>query len=402
MTETPVGEAPAASAELPTTQCPTCGDTVPVGTFCGACGAHLSSHLHGTAHPYRHSSYAAGHGEHVLRLSVVSSLFPHLPHRSRTPFRVALVLLTAALIVLAVLRWQAALVGVAAVGFPLLFQLYLQEADVYADLPVPRLATGAVVGAVLGWAWAFLTGDPVARLLTTGLLAGVDFHEVGVVALLVPIVGLVLMLAPVAVLRATRGGDPVEALDGFLFGAIGALAFVVAGTFTRLWPQLRDGLVAHGRPVSDLVVEALLNGAAVPLTAGAVGAMVGAGLWVRRRQAVHPGRALSSPLLAFLAAAVLYVLLGLVDVWQPGQTALLVLHGVGAAVALLMLRVALHAVLLHEEHEVTIGAPYLCPHCEHVVPQMPFCPHCGAAHRAASRSRRAAHQLPAVAASQEG
>jgi hypothetical protein len=381
---------------LPTMTCPTCGDTVPVGTFCGACGAHLTGHVHGAPHTYRHHAYAAGNGEHVLRLSVVSSLFPHLPHRSRTPFRVALVVVAAALVVLAVLRWQAAMVGVAAVGFPLLFQLYLQEADVYHDLPVPKLAIAAVLGAVLGWAWAFLTSAPVARLLTTGLVAGVDVHEVGIVALLVPVVGLLLMLAPVAVLRLLRGGDPVEALDGFLFGAIGALAFIVAGTFTRLWPQLRTGLVAHGRPISDLVVEALLNGAAVPLTAGAVGAMVGAALWVRRRDPVHPGRQFSSPVVAFAAAAVLYVLLGLVDVWQPGQAALLVLHGVGAAVALLLLRIALHAVLLHEEHEVTIGAPYICPHCEHVVPQMPFCPHCGTAHRAASRTRRLAHQLPPV------
>ena len=396
MTQPPA--TPETAADLPTLACPACGDTVPAGTFCGACGAHLTGHLQGTPHPYRHHSYAAGSGEHVLRLSVVSSMVPHLPHRSRTPFRVALIVVAAALVVLAVLRWQAAMVGAAAVGFPLLFQLYLQEADVYADLPVPKLALGAVLGAVLGWAWSLLTGAPVTRLLTTGLVAGIDFHEVGIVALLVPVVGLLLMLAPVAVLRLLRGGEPVEALDGFLFGAIGALAFVVAGTFTRLWPQLRTGLVAHGRSVSDLVVEALLNGAAVPLTAGAVGAMVGAALWVRRRDPVHPGRVFSSPALAVLAAAVLYVLLGLVDVWQPGQTALLVLHGVGAAVALLLLRVALHAVLLHEEHEVTIGAPYVCPHCEHVVPQMPFCPHCGTAHRAASRTRRAAHQLPTAAA----
>lgn len=381
---------------LPTMQCPTCGDTVPTGTFCGACGAHLTGHLHGAPHPYRHHAYAAGNGEHVLRLSVVSSLFPHLPHRSRTPFRVALVVVAAALVILAVLRWQAALVATSAVGFPLLFQLYLQEADVYHDLPAPKLAIGAVLGGVLGWAWALLTGAPVTRLLTTGLVAGIDFHEIGIVALLVPIVGLILMLAPVGVLRLVRGGDPVEALDGFLFGAVGALAFIVAGTFTRLWPQLHDGLVAHERSVSDLVVEALLNGAAVPLTAGAVGAMVGAALWVRRRDPVHPGRSFSSPVFAFVAAAVLYVLLGLVDVWQPGEVALLVLHGVGAAVALLLLRVALHAVLLHEEHEVSIGAPYICPHCEHVVPQMPFCPHCGTAHRAASRTRRAAHQLPPV------
>jgi predicted amidophosphoribosyltransferase len=49
--------------------------------------------------------------------------------------------------------------------------------------------------------------------------------------------------------------------------------------------------------------------------------------------------------------------------------------------------------LLHEEHEVSIGAPRVCPHCEQVVPAMPFCPHCGYAMRASSRSHRRSWQL---------
>jgi hypothetical protein len=53
-------------------------------------------------------------------------------------------------------------------------------------------------------------------------------------------------------------------------------------------------------------------------------------------------------------------------------------------------------VLLHEEHEVHVGPPRVCPHCEHVVPSMPFCPHCGFAHRASSRSARARLDLGAT------
>ena len=62
--------------------------------------------------------------------------------------------------------------------------------------------------------------------------------------------------------------------------------------------------------------------------------------------------------------------------------------GVVAVIALLALRYGLHAVLLHEEQAVHIGPPQVCPHCEHVVPTMPFCAHCGYAMRAASRSLR--------------
>ena len=80
--------------------------------------------------------------------------------------------------------------------------------------------------------------------------------------------------------------------------------------------------------------------------------------------------------------------LGIIDYYQPPQWTLLALDAVVAIAALLALRYGIHAVLLHEEHEVQIGPPRLCPHCEQVVPAMPFCPHCGYAPRAASRSAR--------------
>ena len=80
-------------------------------------------------------------------------------------------------------------------------------------------------------------------------------------------------------------------------------------------------------------------------------------------------------------------------------------------IALLALRYGVHAVLLHEEHEVQIGPPRVCPHCEQVVPAMPFCPHCGYAARAAFAQRarrdidmtrrrriRASHRPPSVPA----
>jgi hypothetical protein len=69
-------------------------------------------------------AYAAAPGEHGLRLSVASTLFPHLPHRSRTPFRVALGLLFLLMITFALLRAQAPLIAVSGLGFPLLFVLY--------------------------------------------------------------------------------------------------------------------------------------------------------------------------------------------------------------------------------------------------------------------------------------
>lgn len=376
-----------------TVECPRCGDTVPAGVFCGACGAHLALHHEHPGKHLRSHAYAAAPAEHVLRVAVISSLFPHLPHRSRTPFRVALVVLVAALIVLAGFRLQAPMIAVACVGVPLLFTLYLTESDVYEDLPNPLLALGVLIGAALGAGWALLTEDEVRVAVADSLFGGPATSDWWISGVLIPIAGALLMLVPVAVIRVLRPPHLHESMDGFLLGSIGALGFTAASTITRLAPQLKTGVIAHHRPLDGIVVEGLLQGGAVPLTAAGVGGVVGATLWVRRRDAVHAGRWLSAPIVVVPAVLVLYLLLGLVDVWQPRQSVLLVLHIVGAVAALLVLRYGVHAVLLHEEHEVTIGPPRVCPHCEQVVPAMPFCPHCGYAARASSRRHRTDWQL---------
>ena len=55
-------------------------------------------------------AYGAAPGEHLLRPSLASSLFPQLPHRSRRPFQLALVVVLLALVTFATLRMPAALI----------------------------------------------------------------------------------------------------------------------------------------------------------------------------------------------------------------------------------------------------------------------------------------------------
>ena len=88
-----------------------------------------------------------------------------------------------------------------------------------------------------------------------------------------------------------------------------------------------------------------------------------------------------------------YLSLGLIDVAHFPQLLMLVLYLALALVALLVLRIGLHLALLHEAHdEIQSDEPLLCTHCGHVVPDMAFCPACGVATRASSRSSR---QVPA-------
>ena len=85
----------------------------------------------------------------------------------------------------------------------------------------------------------------------------------------------------------------------------------------------------------------------------------------------------------------MYAGLGLVDVARFDQSWQLVLHLVVTATAVLALRIGLHLALLHEAHdEIQSDEPLLCTYCGHVVPDMAFCPACGVATRASSRSSR--------------
>jgi hypothetical protein len=385
---TPQGGPAASGSPTPTVTCRVCGTEVPSGAFCGFCGAHLSTHPSNGPDWLRLRAYAPAVGEHVLRLSIVSSLFPHLPHRSRAAFRAGFAALIVLFIVFALMRWQAPLVAISSLGFALLYLLFLEETDVYGDddLPVGTLLLTTVLGVAFGVGWALWTGPIVASSYYT--LGGLSTQAVLLNGLAIPLGGAVLMLAP-ALLVALLRPRQLESLDGFLIGSLGAIAFTAAGTLTRLAPQLASGLVASQQRVDSLLIEAGIQGVAVPVTAAASGGLVGATLWVATTaQRQQRRRAVGAAVLTVLVVFVVYGVLGLIDVsrlWPPLQ---LLWHLVIAAAAILAVRIAVHLALLHEAREELRGAAIHCAECHHVVPDMAFCPNCGTATRASSRTSR--------------
>ena len=90
-----------------------------------------------------------------------------------------------------------------------------------------------------------------------------------------------LMLVPAVVMRLWRPGTR-ESLDGFVIGALGAIGFTAAATLTRLAPQFATGVTIDDRPASVLLVQAGIQAIALPLTAAAMGGLVGAALWFGR------------------------------------------------------------------------------------------------------------------------
>jgi len=375
---------------VPTAECRVCKVDVPAGNYCGLCGCHLTPRKREGPDWLRLRDFGAAPEEHLLQPSLASSLFPHLPQRSRTAFRLGLLVLVVALVACTLLRLPAALVTVAALGLPLLYLLYLRESDAFRDFPVGVIALTVGLGVVLGVGWVLLTGAMVARSYQIALGSGIVGVRLLRDGIGIPLGGVLLMLLPAVIVRVTR---PVtrESLDGFMIGVVGALTFTAAATLTRLAPQFGTGVVSR-RPMESLLVEAGIRGLAVPLIAAATGGLIGAALWFTRppsKRDQHPG--VVRAMLVGFAVAVLavYLGLGLIDVAHFPQVLMLVLYLALAIVALLLLRIGIHLALLHEAHdEIRSDEPLLCTHCGHVVPDMAFCPACGVATRASSRTSR--------------
>lgn len=366
--------------------CRVCRTEVPAGTFCGVCGSYLDPQRSGSRW-LRPQAYCAGR-EHLFLPSVVSSLFPALPHRSRTPYRLGIAALAVAVLAFTLLRVPAAITALAAFGLPLLFVSYLRETAAFQHVPARLLLLTGVLGAALGAGWTLLTGTAVAREYDMPM--GVDVPEFRIVrdGLGVPLGAMVLMLAPVVAIRLF-GPRTREPLDGFAIGAIGALTFGAAATLSRLAPQFDDGLVDHDRPLSGLLVQAGIQAVAVPLTAAAAGALVGVVLWPAH---VRPASALTVS-----AVPVCFMALGLTDVAPVPEILVLAVHLIVAVLVLLALRVGLQIALLHGPRGGTrTDEPRQCPQCDHTVGDMEFCPHCGVAIRALQRAATRAGHAPLV------
>ena len=318
----------------------------------------------------------------MARVSVVSSLFPQLSGHSRAPFRVAFALAVGVLVIVAVAGLQAPVIAVSALAVPLLLLVYVFEIDPLEIRFAVPTAVLFVAGAALGVGWGLLLGPLAADSLLPAYSPSLLTGGVLVSAAVVPAVGLLLMVLPVAVARLWRS-EPSEALDGFTGGAAGALGLTLAATLTELAPLLRHGNLVPGSSVLAVLTQAVVRGVSVPVVTAASAGYVGAALWQRRgSSSAAGGRWLASPLLALAVALALAVGLGFADNAGLPDITLLVVHLAAAALALLAVRVGLHHILLHEQRDVRIGPPRKCPHCHRVVPAMAFCPMCGVAEAA--------------------
>lgn len=363
--------------------CSACERKVPPGSFCGVCGAHLATQ--GRAGAQRRHAYAADPGQAVLRPLVISTLLPHLPRRRSAPFRIALLISLALLALLGLMQITIPAIVVAATAVPALYLIYLYEVEVYENEPFLVVGLVGLSGVVLGGLWAHFAGGMITNQGLIIATFGVTPDRVMLDGVLLPVAAQVVMLVPALLMLVVRRGRFTESMDGFTFGAAAALGFSLAATLVDLYPELGSGTTSSA-PI-DRAFEIVERGILLPIVNASSTGLVCAALWllrgprrpqVRHRLASLPASAVS----AVLAQGLLGV--GAVALSQPWE--LFVLYLVIGPLLLLMVRFALHSMLLAEAVEVGIGPPIACTHCHHVVPRMAFCPNCGIAIRATPKT----------------
>ena len=146
------------------------------------------------------------------------------------------------------------------------------------------------------------------------MAAGFLLEDLAGIGLVFAVGGAILMVLPAVVIRVLMRRRPRESLDGFSIGALGALSSPRAGTTTRLAPQLVAGLLENVLPIRRFT-GAVLFGIAAPLTAAALGGLIGnpavvpAGPIARR----HRGRVRAVLLVFTLLVVVIYTAIWPID-----------------------------------------------------------------------------------------
>jgi RsiW-degrading membrane proteinase PrsW (M82 family) len=327
--------------------------------------------------------YAAHPTEHVVQPSVFTTLFPHLGHQKVHEFRWAFVVGLAGIAILYIAGLISGAILVAILLVPVLYLIYLYEAQVYRDEPATVLGFtiggGLVVGLVVTLVVRALT-NPFATFANPLTNTGVTAGTLLAFGVLVPVVQE--MLKPLPALFLPNRADFPETVDGLVFGIAAGLGFSVAESLV-VYSSTLTGLPAQMAPgnwIYDLATIAAFQ----PLLQGSATGIVVAAVWrfrrgrLARREAggvavaviAHVAFSLGTQILRDAAVAQLFIL-----VWQA----------VIVSALLIYVRYLLHHALLEEAAHMGF-AETVCPNCHMHIVASGFCPNCGMALTAAPTS----------------
>ena len=374
-------------------RCDHCANDVPDGVFCTRCGAHQGTTGELSRAKTRSHRYAAHPAEHVLQPSMFTTIFPHLGHQKVHEFRWAFAVGLAGILILYVAGLITAAILVAIFLVPVLYLIYLYEAQVYRDEPATVLGFTIGGGAVVGLVLTLIVrafdnpypsvGNPLrATSINVGLLL--------FLGVLVPV--LQEALKPLPALFLPRRADFPETVDGLVFGIAAGLGFSVAESLVAFSGALA-GLPAHVAPgnwIYDLITLAVFQ----PLLQGSATGMIVAAVWRYRR-----GRLGEREIGAVAMAVIAHVAftLGTLLLKDVGVAQLFVLAWQAAIVGavLIYVRYLLHYALLEEAAHMGF-AETVCPNCHMHIVASGFCPNCGMALTAAPTAVKRARKPAAV------
>ncbi len=282
-------------------QCRACGRAVPEGPYCANCGAAQKGAPAAAMARSRADSYAVHPTEHVTHLSVITTLFPHLGHQKAHEFRRALIVGLTVLLVLYVTGFViAALIG-AAFLVPVLYLIYLYEAQVYRDEPASVIGYTLGGGLILGVAITLITNF-VLGPFSVGLVGragpAIDVGALLLIGVVIPVIQEALKPIPALLLRNHAAFN--ETVDGLAFGVAAGLGFALAQTLINFSGAITsldvrtDPAIWIYPLISIAIIQPLLHGS----TTGAITA----GLWAMRSR---PARGL--PREAIVVAVVAHI-----------------------------------------------------------------------------------------------
>jgi len=370
-------------------RCDHCAHDVPDGVFCTRCGAHQGTTGEAGDARLREHRYAAHPNEHVVQPAIFTTLFPHLGQHKVHEFRWAFVVGLAGIVVLWIAGLITAAILVAIFLVPVLYLIYLYEAQVYRDEPAIVLGFtiggGAVVGLIVTLVERALF-NPYSNIGNPLHNAGIDVGAVLFLGLLVPVVQEV--LKPLPALFMTNRAQFPETVDGLVFGVAAGLGFSVAESLVAFSTAL-TALPPHLTPgtwIYDLTTLAVFQ----PLLQGSATGMIVAAVW-RFRRGRLAGREIGGIAMAFLAHIAFS--LGTILLKDSSADALFVLvwQAIVVGALLIYVRYVLHHALMEEAAHMGF-AETICPNCHRHIVASGFCPNCGVALTAAPSSIRRARK----------
>jgi RsiW-degrading membrane proteinase PrsW (M82 family) len=351
--------------------------------FCTRCGAHQGTTEEFGDAKTREHRYAAHPGEHVAQPSVFTTLFPHLGHHKVHEFRWAFTAGIAGILVLYLAGLISAAILVAAFLVPVLYLIYLYEAQVYRDEPALVLGFTIGGGIIVGIVVTVLTRiiyDPLHYAGNPFSSPGVSVGGLLIVGFLLPVVQEV--LKPLPALFLPNRADFPETVDGLVFGVAAGLGFSLAEALVG-FSSVLTSLPAHVAPgnwIYDLATLAIFS----PLLQGSATGMIVATIW-RFRRGRLAGREIGGVLMAVIAHIAFAAGTQVMKETAVNSLFILVWQAAIVGALLIYIRYLLHHALLEEAAHMGY-AETVCPSCHMHIVASGFCPNCGMALTAAPNS----------------